>query len=909
MSPTPLPPPLEELVSRVVAATGLDTAERKEVERDLRAHFEDGLAAGRPAQELARRFGSPEGAGRAMGEARRDRARRRGIDDGRWWMSADAWWRQVVRSARSLMRAPGFSAVVVLTLALGVGANTAVFSVLDAVLLQDLPYAEPGRLVRVYEAPSSSPGTEDVNFLRAPTVAAYRGWDRVFQDFGALYTYRERGADLTVEDQPVRITVTPATAGYFETLGVAPILGRTFTEAETFPPAAEEGRAFRESSVPVTVLGNRLWEEVFEADPDAVGRTIRLDGVTFEVVGVMPPGFDNPFGPGADAWIPQELTSNLENWGNYYLSGVARLPDGVSLEAAQERADALYARLAEANPDAGDWGPRLVPLHQDVVGSTRRSMLWILAGAAALVLLTACLNVANLVLARGLGRDRDVALRSALGSGRTRILAEILTENALLAAAGGALGLALGWSGVRGLMALAPDALPRTTPPELGASVFLFALAATVVALLGFALAPAWRMARTSPAEVLRSGDRAATSGRAARRVRDGLVVAQVAAALVLVAGATLLTRSFGEILSVPLTVEPEGVLTFEVSLPTARYPDGAARQAFHERFQERLAALPQVASAGAVSWLPLSGRYHIWGVYWNPAEPGAWGDDRESWHSSDMRFFTGDYFETVGLELLRGRGPSEVDLEADSVVWISRALAEGVFGDTDPVGQRLGAANALRRVAGVVEDVPVDARGRVTRHTYVPHAQHADDRNWALIQAVKARGDLADLRDRIRTELRSLDPELVLHRPRPLAGVVGTARAQDRFATVLMGTFALLALVLSVVGTYGVLAGSVAARRREIGIRMALGAEPGRVRGMVLRYAAALTLPGVVLGLAVAVAGSRILESLLFHVGSGDPVTYALAAGLFVAVGLLAGWLPARRATRVDTVQVLTPE
>ncbi|HSM60005.1 MAG TPA: ABC transporter permease, partial [Longimicrobiales bacterium] len=806
--PDPLPDRLEDVVRRVLDASGLDLPDRVDVEGDLRAHFEDGLQAGVDPSELERRFGDPEGAGRRIAAARRAASRAGGPRPGRWWMDVRELWLEFRHAARRLARAPGFAAVVVLTLALGVGANAAIFTVLDAVLLEPLPYHDPGRLVRVYEAPPERTSVHDDLYLRAPTVAAYRTWDRVFESFGALYTYREQGADLTDGARPVRVTVVPVTAGYFETLGVSPVLGRTFVEEETFP-GTEDG-AFRGSAAPVVILGNRLWEELFGADPGALGRTVHLDDVAYEVVGVMGPDFESPFGPAADAWIPQNLSSQLTNWGNYYLSAVGRLPDGLTLETAQERATALYAQLAEANPDAGDWGPVLAPLHADLVGSTRRAMLLILAGAAGLVLLTACLNVANLVLARGLGRDRDVALRSALGSGRGRILASILAETALLAVAGGALGLLLGWAGVRGLLRLAPNALPRAAHPELGVGVFLFASLITGGALLVFGLAPAWRMARTAPAEVLRSGDRSATAGRTARRIRDGLVVVQVAAALVLVAGATLLARSFGALLDVPMTVEPEGVLTYEVHLPVARYPDGAARDAFHERLRTRVEELPGVEAAGAVSWLPVSGRYHIWGFYWDPERPDGSNDD--AWFGTDVRIFSGDYLEAVGIDVLRGVAPGDVDLHSEPVAWIGQEAAK-VFGDVDPVGQEIHIAGADRRVMGVVEDVPVDARGRATRHTYVPHVQYADDRNWALIQAVKARGDLAALRERIRQELGDLDPDLVLYRPGLLTEVVGSARAQDRFATVLMAAFALLALALSLVGTYGVLAGSVTSR------------------------------------------------------------------------------------------------
>jgi predicted permease len=898
---------LESLISEVLRASGMDLVGRAEVEADLRAHFEDGLDAGVPLEVLASRFGDAAEAGRSIAGARRRHGPGGTRGRGRWWRDVGELIHEARHAARRLARAPGFTAIVLLTLALGIGANAAVFTVLDAVLLEPLPYHDPGRLVRVYESPPEGRSDTGDRYLRAPTVAAYRGWTDIFQSFGALFTYREEGVDLTDGDQPQRLTVVPVTAGYFETLGVSPVLGRTFTEDETFAEGADQG--VRGVSAPAVVLGNRLWEDLFGADPDAVGRTVHLNDVAYEVVGVMPPGYRDPFGPEADAWVPQSLASNMDNWGNFYLSGVARLPEGMGLEAAQERATTRYRGLAEANPEAGDWGPWLVPLHADVVGPTRGIMLWVLAGAAGLVLLTACLNVANLVLARGVTRDRDVALRSALGSGRARIVVGALAENGLLALAGGAAGLLLGWGGVRGLLSLAPDAIPAGADPELGARVFLFTSAVTGLALLAFGLAPALRMAGTPPAEVLRSGDRTSTGGRAARRIRDALVVVQVAAALVLVTGASLLTRSFGAILDVPLAVEPQGVLTFEVNLPPARYADGPAREAFHRRLQTFVEALPGVEAAGAVSWLPVSGRYHIWTAYWDPEDPSVSYANRDAWHATDVRVFAGDYLRAVGIDVVQGRGPGEVDLEGEPVAWVSRAFAREVFGDRDPTGQVIGVADARRRVAGVVEDVPVDARGRVTRHVYVPHAQFSDNRNWALVQTVRARADLLGLQAAIREEIRSLDPGLVLHRPRLLAEVVGSSRAQDRFAVALMGAFALLALTLSLVGTYGVLAGTVAARRREMGIRIALGADGSRIRGMVLRYATALTLPGVLLGLGAAAAGSRLLDSLLFGVGSRDPATYTLSGLLFLGVGLLAGWIPARRAARVDPARTLAEE
>ncbi|MHB1192732.1 MAG: ABC transporter permease [Longimicrobiales bacterium] len=907
-----LPPELESLVAEALDAARLDLPARAEVEADLRAHFEDGLAAGVPSGEMRRRFGDPRAAGREIARARRSGDPGRNENDGRWWMSGNEWWTEVKRSVRRLARAPGFAAVVVATLALGVGANTAIFSVVNAVLLAPLPYPDADRLVRVREAASDNPDNQ--NYLRGPTVAAYRTWSEVFDGFGALYVYRETGADLTDGDQPARVTATPVSAGYFEALGVAPALGRTFREEESVAPGTPPAGADKGVPIsPVAVLSHGLWMDRYGGASDVVGRTIRLDGRPFEIVGVMPEGFAEPFGPRADLWTPQDLRmGGSNNWGNFYLSAVARLKPGLTLEGAQERVDALYARLVEEHPEAGtQWVPTLVPLRDDLVGSTRRTMLLILSVAAGLVLLTACVNLANLLVARGLGRDRDVAVRVALGSGRGRIVAGLLVETGLLALVGCAAGALLGAAGVRALLALSPDALPALTPPETGWAAFAFALAVTLVALVLSGLTPALRLSRTPPADALRSDGRATTGGRRVRRIRDGLAIVQVAAALMLVTGAALLGRSFAELARVPLAIEPEGVLTFEVNLPASRYPDGAARDAFHRTFRERVEALPEVEAVGAVSWLPVNGRFNIWGMYWDPSfdTPEPDRSNRDGWRSTDIRVFSGDYLGALDIRVLRGVEPSEADMSGEPVVWVSARLAAEVFGEADPVGKQVYVANEIRRIAGVVEDVPYDAEGGIAPKTYVPHAQFADDRNWALTQTVKARGDLAAVRERIRATLAGIDGQLVLHRPKPLEEVVASARAQSRFATVLMAAFALLALALSMVGTYGVLAGAVAGRTREFGIRMALGADRASVRAMILRYAAALILPGVVLGLVGAWIGGRWVQALLFEVYPRDPLVYLAAVAVFVAVGVLAGWAPARRATRVDPARTLSSE
>jgi putative ABC transport system permease protein len=898
-----LPADVEQTIRRVLEAADLPSFDRGDVEDDLRNHFEDGLTAGRSAAELVERFGDPEEAGRRIALARRRRlSKQTHGNNGRWWMSARELWNETKLAARTLMRAPAFSLLVVVTLALGVGANTAVFTALDAVLLAPLPYDAPERLVRINEdyLDDEEPGQE---FLRAAAILEYRQWDEVFESVGVLNTYRELGGDLTDGDQPERVIVSHADAGLFESLGVGPLMGRVFREDESIFPGESEDRA---PGAPVAVLSHGLWEGRFAADPGVVGRTVQLDGSTFEIVGVMPQGFTNPFGSPPDLWVPQDLRmGGYNSWGNHYLSAIARLRDGVTIELAQERVDALVAGLIESNGDAAGWGVVLRPLRDDVVGEGRRTMLWVLAVAVGLVLLSACVNVGNLVFARSLGRGRDLAVRGALGSGRLRLIAHLLTESAILAVVGGIAGVAVGWLGIRGILRLAPDALPALVTPELSMRVFLVAMAATTVALALFGLVPALRFSLVSPVDALRAGGRGGTESRKLRGVRNLLVVTQVAVALVLLVGAGLLVRSFAEVQRVDLGFDAESVLTFEVHLPDARYPDGAGRHAFHETLQDRIGTLPGVESVGATSWLPVSGRYHSWGV---SPDVGAL-DESERFESVDMRFFVGDYFETMGISMVQGDAPTEVDAEGALPVWVNQRYAEATFPDGDAVGSPLFAANEDRRIAGVVDDVAYEPHGAMSYKVYVPHSNYADNRNWALIQTVRARGDLGTLRDRIREELRAVDPQLVMFRPRPMQSLLASAQAQDRFAASLMGIFAVLALVLSAVGTYGVLSSAVARRRREIGIRIALGADAGRVRGMVLGSAVAMTTGGALLGALGAWAGSRWLQSLLFEVSAADPGVMVTSVLLLVALGALSAWIPARRATGVDPATALASD
>lgn len=901
-----LPPALDRCVQDVVEATGLDLRERGEIAIELRDHFEDGLASGRTEEELLRRFGDPVAVAREIRRARRTGgAATRARFERRWRMGWGDISRELTGSIRTLVREPGYAIVVILTLALGVGANTAVFTVLDSVLIQPLPYPGSEELVRIYDVWHEEP--DELNeYLRSPAIRAYQEWDEAFAGVAAMYTYRETGVDLTDGDIPERVVASHVSAGYFETLGVEPALGRTFRPEESSGPGLQtESRI----GAPVAVLSARLWQSRFDGDPGVLDRRVELDGDRYTIVGVMPPGFENPLGSMADLWVPTDLRpgENLANdWSNHYLTGIARLAHGLTLEAAQARVDALNQRMNEAEPDNEGWLVELRPLQEDIVGGERKAILWLLAGAVGLVLISACVNVANLVFARGLGRDRDLALRGALGSGRGRILAHLLSETAVLAVLGGTAGLLVGAWGIQFLLSLAPDALPSVADPGLSLRIFGFAFLCTGLALLLFGVAPALRLSRTPAADILRAGGRGGTDTRGLKRLRSGLVVAQVSVAVVLVAGAGLLLRSFQALQDVELGIDDAGVLTFEVHLPTARYPDGPSRDRFHQAFHAQVSRIPAVESVGAVSWLPVDGRYHWWSVATQPGWDGEAEPDEVAWIDSDIRVVAGDYFEATGIEVLRGRSPSEVDLAGPPVAWLNQRGSETIFPETDPLDQFVYVAGTTRRVVGVVEDTPYDTRGQVSRKTYMPHEQFNNDRNWALIQTVKTRSQGTEVLEELRSALDALDPALVLYRPRPLSSLLAAARTQERFATLLMTVFAALALILAAVGSYGVMAGNVTRQRREIGIRLALGAEPSRVRSMVLGRAFRLSVAGAALGLAVAWLGSRWIESLLFQVEATDPVVFLGGGLLLVLLGLLSGWLPARTATRVQPAETL---
>jgi putative ABC transport system permease protein len=794
-------------------------------------------------------------------------------------------------AVRQLRRNPGFAAVAVLTLALGIGANTAVFSVLHSVILSPLGYNEPGRLVRIYQTHETFGAG---SWVSGPVFLDYRERLEGVESVAAMYNYSELGFTLTGAGSARRVTMLPVSSDFFDVYRVQPIIGRRFVREE------ERG------SARVAVLSHRLWRAI-GGDAGVLGQRLELDGDPYEVIGVMPAGFVDVVGGDVDLWIPLELQDQnaRENRGNHYLSVIARIEPGVTLEQARSRLVSLAASQAELYPrDNGDWSAEMVPLQDDVVGSAG-ALLYLLLGASGLVLLIACVNVASLFLSRHVARERELAVRAAIGAGRFRLTRQLVTESLVIALIGGAAGLALAYWGVEALLPLGSDAVPRAQEVSFDATLFAFALAVTLLTIVIFGLAPALRFVNPRLDRSLREDSRTGTGAARSRRLRDTLVTSQVALAILLLIGAGLLMRSLLSLRAVDLGINPRDVMTFEIHLGGPRYADPAARIAFHREFEDRLRAYSGVRAVGAVSKLPVSDVYNSWTFSYLSAS----GEVMRHAGYADFRIIEGDFFEALNIELLAGRrfGPNDRP-DAPQVAIVNQSLARRYFEGRDPLGQRI-AADRVWTIVGVVADVAHDGRGSVTNKVYLPHTQFGDDRNWALTQVVSTTIPRSDLLAIARQELAAIDPQLVIHNARSMREVAGSAIAQERFAFTLLGIFAAVALSLAAVGIYGVMAYNVGRRTREFGIRLALGASPLAVRRSVFRQGSAIVGIGIAGGLLGAFLLSRLLRSLLFGVGATDPLTFVLVPLALAMVALAAGYLPARRATRVDPVQVLRQE
>ncbi len=787
-------------------------------------------------------------------------------------------------AVRTLRRNPTFALVAIATLAIGIGVNSAIFSVLNAVLVRPLPVSEPDRLVAIWE--HNVGRGRDRNVINGANLAEWTARNDVFSSLGAYYPWAANLAGGSGD--PERVPAVLVTGSFFRTLAVEAALGRVLR-----PEDAKRG------APDVAVLSDGSWKRRFGADPNVVGRVVSLNDTPTAIVGVMPASFNVPI-PG-ELWAPVSDETVVGSRGRW-LAGIGRLKPGVTVEAARAQMVTIAATLAKEFPDRDTgWSVTVKPLHDDRVEALRPALL-ALAGAVGFVLLIACANVANLLLARAVGREREVAIRASIGAGPARLAAQFLPELALLGTLGAVCGLALGAWALEGLLALVPPELASLAPIRLDATAVAFTLGLSLVSVLLFGLVPALHLARPALARSLKEGG--SGSGSERRTLRQSLVVTEVALALVLLVGGALLAKSFWRLNQVDPGFAPGGVLTMQMSLSGDRYREDASQVRFFDDAIAGLGRLPGAASAGAISYTPLGnqmGMATTIGIEGEPTPP------KGQEPVADVRIVAGRAFEALGIPVRDGRVFSEHDTATSApVVVVNESLARRFWPGRSAVGQRLRllGQEKVSEIVGVVADVRLTALDTEARSTLYFWSAQAP--TGAMTLAVRSRGPIAALAVPARAALGALDPGLPVAEIRSLEDVVGRSLVAQRFVLVLIAVFAATALGLAGLGLYGVLTHAVNRRRTEVGLRLALGARPVDIRRMILGEGLRLTLVGAVLGLLAAIALARGLSSLLFDVSPADPWAYAGVAALVCAASIVAAWLPARRAERCDPMQAL---
>lgn len=792
---------------------------------------------------------------------------------------------------RSLARNPGFTAIALLTLALGIGANTAIFSVVNAVVIRPLPFADPERIVWLWD-------TIRPNAPAPSSIPEFLDWKEQNRSFEQLAAFLASNEFLDAGDGPEAVSVGIVTPQMFSLFRVNPILGRTFTDEETLP-----GRSR------VAVLGHSQWQTRFGSDPNIVGRTIQLSGRAYTIIGVMSAGFSFP--ERAMLWRPLTIDPKALDRGPHFLRIVGRLKAGVTLDQAQAEMSPLAARLSQQHPEKqSGHGAKLESLTDVIVGDIGLS-LFILLGAVGFVLLIACANVANLMLARIGGRQREIAVRTALGASRRRIVRQLLTESVMIAVAGGGAGLLLAIWAVSWLVSLGSETIPRLHEISVDKRVAGFTLLVSVATGVLFGLAPALQISKPALTDSLKESGRT-TAGLRKNRLRSALVVSEVALSLVLLVGAGLLIRSFAKLNQIDPGFNTDRVLTLGVSLLPNKYPTDEHVATFYSQILERSATLPGVISAAATSELPFSGSSTSDYFTIEGRPPIA----KESEPLTDYRVVTPRYFQSMGIPLLAGRDFSETDTkQSPNVVVINDEFVRRHFGSENPLGHRLklqGQARDPLLIVGVVGNVHhfgLDQQQPAVE-VYVPFLQDPlslDYRSMTIVARTKS--DPAAVAGSLRNTLTSMDKSLPVYAVRPMTEYVGDSLARRRFNMVLLVAFSCVALVLAAVGIYGVISYSVIQRTHEMGIRMAIGAQRSDVLKLVVRQAMILAFAGVVIGLLAAWGLTRLIKSLLFNVSAADPLTFAVIAVVMISIALLACLIPARRATKVDPLVALRYE
>jgi putative ABC transport system permease protein len=810
----------------------------------------------------------------------------------------NALWQDLKYAIRVLKKSPAFTAIAILTLALGIGANTAIFSVVNAVLLRPLGFKDPGRIVQI-SGLDEQRGIAGGSFGYPCFVFVSERATSSIENFAvvAADTFNLVGAG-----EPVQIQAARVSSSFFDAIGVQPEIGRGFLPGED-----------KQGAAPVAVLGYSLWRDRFGSDPKIVGRSISLNGLSYTIVGVIAHTLDVPF-DGADIWIARPYEFSLFPperipTGVGYLTGYARLKPGVTLaqtRAELETIEHAYQKAFPSNTDATAFGTLEPVLLTDSAVGGVRGTLWVLLGAVGFVLLIACANVANLLLVRATGRSKEIAVRAAIGATRFRLAQQFLTESILLALIGGGLGVLVAAWGVQFLSRMQDLPLPRTAAIGVDARVLIFSLGLTLLTGILFGLAPTWRTSRVNLIEALKETARGSSSSPRRNRAGAALVIAELALSVVLLAGAGLLLKSFVRLLHVNLGFAPENVLTFRISLPTTKYPQLFQKTEFFREVRERIAAVPSVESVATTFQLPPnSGVFAPYLVDNMPPDLPRGQRPVAVWNSISPA-----YFQTLGIPLLRGRAFTDADGENSAdVIIISESMAKNYWPHEDPVGHHIQVARqkAPSEIVGVVADVRNQGVGAdPMNELYTPLPQ----RPWATMAVVvKTAGDPMQIISAVRSVVAAVDREQPITQIQTLDSNLSDSVAQQRLSAFLLGIFAAVALILATVGIYGVTSYTVAQRTQEIGIRIALGAQARDVLLLVLGFGARLAIMGVVAGIAAAIALTRLMQSLLFHVSPTDPYTLVIVSGTLACVALLACYVPARRATRVDPVEALRSE
>ena len=803
---------------------------------------------------------------------------------------------------RLLRRSPGFTAIAVLTLALGIGANTAVFSVVDAVMLKPLPYADADRLLALWEGNTGRPSTIENTHgpQSAVSPANLVDYAREGRAFDSLAGYALASMSLTHAGPPEQIVGEAVTSNYLATLGVQPALGRTFRPEEDRPGASR-----------VVILSDPLWRGRYAADPSILGRSIDLDDQQYVVVGVMPPGFQplsqfqtsNPVVFLVPAAYPDEL---LANHGDHEINVVGRLKPSATVAQVQADLDATVRGLATRYPDAASNLRTLVqPLSREIARNVSASLV-ILLGAVGLVLLVACVNVANLLIVRAVGQRRETAIRLAIGASRRQIVGEMLTRGLVLGALGGAAGLLCGVWTRDALIAIAPASMPRLAHVTLNSDVLVATIVLSLVTGLVAGMLPAWQASRTDPGPSLKATELATAGGRSVLRWRGVLMAAEVAAALVLAVAAGLLVRSLTTLARVDLGFETERVVALNIALPQTRYDTADKRLGFFERLSERIGALPGVQSVGFANRFPMRGGWS--------SSANFEGSRPDDYFIADFQAVSPGYFATLGIPLVRGRLLTAEDRRgASGAAVVNQAFVRKFLAREDPIGKRFarsGRGNPVLAIVGVVGDIRRGGKSStIEPEVYLSAAQTNAYPVRLADVAVRVVGDPRALVTSIQDAVWAIDPDQPMTNVKTLDEVLSASMAERRFNLILLSCFAVLAVGLAIVGVYGVVAYAAGERTREIGIRIALGAAPEDVVALVVRSGLGWSVAGVVAGLAGAWALTRLMSGLLFAITPTDPATFVSIAAVMIAVSLGASYLPARRAAKVDPVRALRAE